>query len=471
MSAVSPSFRILPLVVAAALFMENMDGTIIATSLPAIAADLGTTPVSLKLAFTTYLLALTIFLPVSGWVADRFGARRVFRAAIVIFTAGSMACGFAHSLGWLVAARFVQGLGGAMMVPVGRVILLRSIPKADLVDAMAWLTIPALMGPLIGPPVGGFITTYFDWRWIFWMNLPFGLLALALATRFMPNHREKNVPALDVKGFVLSGLGLALSVFGLTVAGRGLVSGQTVAVMIVLGLIFVVLYIRHARVTPHPILDLKLLRVATYRISVMGGSLYRIGMGAIPFLLPLMLQLGFGLTPFQSGLITCASAAGAILMKFTAGRVIRALGFRPLLIGNGVLSVATIAVNGLFTPTTPFYVISGVLLLSGFFRSLQFTSLNAMAYSDIDNPAMSRATALFTTAQQLSLALGVAIAAYTLEGSLWAHGRHSLQVMDFTIAFFVVATMAAGSVLAYFRLPADAGASVSGRVPEAGSGA
>ncbi|HMT14982.1 MAG TPA: MFS transporter, partial [Aestuariivirga sp.] len=319
MPAVSPSFRILPLVVAAALFMENMDGTVIATSLPAIAADLGTTPVSLKLAFTTYLLALTIFLPVSGWVADRFGARRVFRAAIVIFTAGSMACGFAHSLGWLVAARFVQGMGGAMMVPVGRVILLRTVPKAELVDAMAWLTVPALIGPLIGPPVGGFITTYFDWRWIFWMNLPFGLLAVALATRFMPNLREKNVPALDVKGFILSGLGLALTVFGLTVAGRGLIANQSVAVMIVIGLILVALYIRHAKATPHPILDLKLLKVATYRISITGGSLYRVGMGAIPFLLPLMLQLGFGLTAFQSGLITCASAAGAILMKFTAG--------------------------------------------------------------------------------------------------------------------------------------------------------
>lgn len=469
MPAVSPSFRILPLVVAAALFMENMDGTVIATSLPAIAADLGTTPVSLKLAFTTYLLALTIFLPVSGWVADRFGARRVFRAAIVIFTAGSMACGFAHSLGWLVAARFVQGMGGAMMVPVGRVILLRTVPKAELVDAMAWLTVPALIGPLIGPPVGGFITTYFDWRWIFWMNLPFGLLAVALATRFMPNLREKNVPALDVKGFILSGLGLALTVFGLTVAGRGLIANQSVAVMIVIGLILVALYIRHAKATPHPILDLKLLKVATYRISITGGSLYRVGMGAIPFLLPLMLQLGFGLTAFQSGLITCASAAGAILMKFTAGRIIRALGFRPLLIANGILSVATIAVNGWFTPTTPVAVISGILLLSGFFRSLQFTSLNAMAYSDIDNPAMSRATALFTTAQQLSLALGVAIAAYALEGSLWAHGRQQLLPVDFTTGFLVVAAIAALSVLAYVRLPADAGAAVSGKVSTSGA--
>lgn len=469
MPAVSSSFRILPLVVAAALFMENMDGTVIATSLPAIAADLGTTPVSLKLAFTTYLLALTIFLPVSGWVADRFGARRVFRAAIVIFTAGSMACGFAHSLGWLVAARFVQGMGGAMMVPVGRVILLRTVPKAELVDAMAWLTVPALIGPLIGPPVGGFITTYFDWRWIFWMNLPFGLLAVALATRFMPNLREKNVPALDVKGFILSGLGLALTVFGLTVAGRGLIASQSVAVMIVIGLILVALYIRHAKATPHPILDLKLLKVATYRISITGGSLYRVGMGAIPFLLPLMLQLGFGLTAFQSGLITCASAAGAILMKFTAGRIIRALGFRPLLIANGILSVATIAVNGWFTPTTPVAVISGILLLSGFFRSLQFTSLNAMAYSDIDNPAMSRATALFTTAQQLSLALGVAIAAYALEGSLWAHGRQQLLPIDFTTGFLVVAAIAALSVLAYVRLPADAGAAVSGKVSTSGA--
>ncbi len=469
MPAVSPSFRILPLVVAAALFMENMDGTVIATSLPAIAADLGTTPVSLKLAFTTYLLALTIFLPVSGWVADRFGARRVFRAAIVIFTAGSMACGFAHSLGWLVAARFVQGMGGAMMVPVGRVILLRTVPKAELVDAMAWLTVPALIGPLIGPPVGGFITTYFDWRWIFWMNLPFGLLAVALATRFMPNLREKNVPALDVKGFILSGLGLALTVFGLTVAGRGLIANQSVAVMIVIGLILVALYIRHAKATPHPILDLKLLKVATYRISITGGSLYRVGMGAIPFLLPLMLQLGFGLTAFQSGLITCASAAGAILMKFTAGRSTPAAGPPRHPAAHRILAGETPPGARWFTPTTPVAVISGILLLSGFFRSLQFTSLNAMAYSDIDNPAMSRATALFTTAQQLSLALGVAIAAYALEGSLWAHGRQQLLPVDFTTGFLVVAAIAALSVLAYVRLPADAGAAVSGKVSTSGA--
>ncbi len=456
------SNRILPLVVAAALFMENMDSTVIATSLPAIAADLGTNPVSLKLAFTTYLLSLTVFLPISGWMADKYGSKLVFRVAIAIFTLASIACGFAPSLGWLVAVRGLQGLGGAMMVPVGRIILIRSIPKAELVNAMAWLTIPALIGPLLGPPIGGFITTYFHWRWIFWMNLPFGILGIVLATMFMPNTQQHDVPPLDGVGFVLSGLGLALTVFGLTVAGHELIAAPYVAAMTAAGIAFIVLYVRHARRVANPILDLKMFRVDTLRISITGGLFYRIAAGAVPFLLPLMLQLGFGFSPFQSGLITCSAALGAVIMKFGAGNILRRYGYRNLLIVNGVISCALMAAMGLFTPALPYLTMMVVLLLGGVSRSMQFTALNSIAYADVTTGQVARANGLYTVAQQLSLALGVAVAAAVLDFSQWWRGGVDLVQIDFAAAFFVVAAGGLASIWLFTKLPQDAGASLSG---------
>ncbi len=306
------------LIVAVALFMETMDSTVIATSLPAIAADLGEDPIALKLALTSYLLSLAVFIPVSGWMADRFGARTVFRAAIVVFTLGSAACGFAQGLGDFVLFRIVQGMGGAMMVPVGRLVILRSVPKAELISALAWLTVPALMGPVIGPPLGGFISTVFDWRWIFWINIPIGLLGIYLATRYIHNFREEKVPPLDVKGFFLSGIGLSGLAFGFTIIGQGLFPIEFVAGLLVVGAIGCTLYVRHALRTPAPLLDLRLLKIDTFYASVLGGFLFRIGVGATPFLLPLFFQLGFGMTPLQSGLLTFATAVGAIAMKTTA---------------------------------------------------------------------------------------------------------------------------------------------------------
>jgi EmrB/QacA subfamily drug resistance transporter len=456
--------RILPLTIAAALFMEQMDSTIIATSLPDIAKDLGTSPVSLKLAFTTYLLGLTVFLPISGWMADRFGAKTIFRLAILVFTAGSVSCGFAHSLEWLVFSRGVQGMGGAMMVPVGRIILLRSVPKAELLDAIAWLTIPALIGPVLGPPIGGYITTVYDWRWIFWLNLPFGLIALSLATWLMPNVKAEVPPPLDFKGFLLSGLGLSLSVFGLTVAGRGLFTGYQVIAMIIIGLLLLVAYWFHARRAAAPILDLKLMRFPSFRHSVIGGNVYRIAVGATPFLIPLMLQLGFGFSAFQSGLVTFGSAIGAVLMKFTVSPLVRRFGYRNLLIINGVLSCVMFAVKASFTATMPVVLMFGILLISGFLRSLQFSALNTLAYADIDNKDMSRANALYTVAQQLFLALGVAVAAFLLDARLWWYDRDTLVAGDFSFALLVVSAVSVFAFFSYVKLDAGAGASISGKV-------
>jgi EmrB/QacA subfamily drug resistance transporter len=459
----SAQSRILPLVIAAALFMEQMDSTIIATSLADIAADLGTSPVSLKLAFTTYLLGLTVFLPVSGWLSDTYGAKHIFRLAIVIFTAASVACGFANSLEWLVVARGLQGVGGALMVPVGRIILLRSVKKSELLDAIAWLTIPALIGPVIGPPIGGFITTAYDWRWIFWMNLPFGLLAFGLATWLMPEIKPEAPTKLDVKGFLLSGGGLTLAVLGLTVAGRGLFTGWEVLAMIAAGLLLLAAYVRHAARAAAPILDLRLMRVPTFRHSVIGGNLYRLVVGATPFLVPLMLQIGFGYTAFQTGLITCASAVGAFLMKFSVAPLVRRFGYRHLLILNGLLSCGFMASKGLFTAQTAFAVMFIVLLVTGFARSLQFSALNTLAYADMDNRDMARASALYTVLQQLFLALGVALAAFVLDARLWWSGRDTLLAADFSFAIIFLAALSTLAVFSYLRLAPDAGASISGR--------
>ena len=457
------SSRLIPLIIASALFMENMDSTVIATSLPAIARDLGTDPIVLKLAFTTYLLSLTVFIPISGWLADRFGARHVFRVAIAVFTIGSIACGLATSLGGLVAARGLQGIGGAMMVPVGRIILLRTVPKSELVDALAWLTIPALMGPLMGPPVGGFITDSFGWRWIFFMNLPFGILAIVLATALMPDTGVEEVPPLDWKGFLLSGLGLSAFIFGLTVMGRDLLPGWSPSILVGVGALFTALYVRHALQVENPILDLRLLRIETFRAGVTGGSLFRIGVGAVPFLLPLMFQLAYGMSAFESGLITFIAAAGAISMKLGAARMIRRFGFRRLLIVNGLLASLSIAVMGFLSASTPYVLALGLLFVGGFLRSLQFTALNAMSYADVDHAQTSYATGLYTVVQQLSLSLGVVLGAFVLEAAQWWRAEEVLTPMDFTIAFFTVAVCSTAAVLQFLALSPAAGEAVSGR--------
>ncbi len=454
---------LIPLIVACALFMENLDSTAISTALPAIAASLGENPLKLSLAITAYLFSLAVFIPISGWVADRFGARRVFRLAILVFMAGSVLCSFAGSLFGFVLARILQGMGGAMMVPVGRLVLLRTIAKADLVQAMAWLTVPALIGPVLGPPLGGFITTYLNWRWIFWINLPIGVLGIILVTRFIPDLREERSPPLDLLGFLLSAVGLVGLVFGFETIGRGLVPWSTTFLLLAVGVTGVGLYVLHASRILYPVIDLALLGIPTFRASVLGGFLFRIAIGATPFLLPLMLQVGFGLSPFNSGLLTFASAAGAMLMKLTAGPILKLFGFKRVLMANALIGAVFVGAIGLFTPDTPHLLILAVLLAGGFFRSLQFTSINTLGYADIERAQMSRATSFASMMQQLSLSVGVGTGALLLHLTVAARGSSQLLAGDFAPAFFAVALIAALSALVYLPLPADAGAEVSGR--------
>ncbi|MBS0461811.1 MAG: MFS transporter [Proteobacteria bacterium] len=454
--------RLLPLIVACALFIENMDSTAIATSLPMMARDLGTDPIALKLALTAYLLALAVFIPVSGWIADRFGARRTFMAAIGVFLLGSLACAACNSLETLVAARFVQGMGGALMVPVGRLVLLRAIPKSELVAAWSWLAIPALVAPVLGPPLGGFITTYFHWRWIFGINLPMGLLGIELARRYIPDVRE-DVKPLDWRGFALSGFGLALAMFGFSTLGRHLVSLPVALTCLLLGLAASIGYVVHARRHPHPLLDLRLFRLPTFRAGVLGGGVFRVGIGAIPFLLPLMLQLGFGLDPLHSGLLTFASAIGAIGMKTIATRVLKRLGFRDVLRFNALVCAAMLAGYGLFRSSTPHALIVGTLIVAGCFRSLQFTSLNAISFAEVEPAHMSQATSLSGMMQQFSLSLGVAVAGYALQLVGWVTGHAPTAAASFGPAFVIVGALSGVSAWWMWRLPVDAGQELAGR--------
>ena len=455
--------RLIPLIVATALFMENMDSTVIATSLPAIAADIGTSPLTLKLAITSYLLSLAVFIPASGWTADRFGARMVFSLAVAVFMIGSIGCALSSSVNHFVIARILQGAGGAMMTPVGRLVLLRSIDKSALVNAMAWVTVPALVGPVIGPPLGGFITTYFSWHWIFLINIPIGLIGIFMALRYIDPIRSEDPERFDLYGLVLAGIGLGGIAFGLSVAGLNLLPWTIVAALVVIGSISMTLYVIHARQTGSPVLDFSLLRLPTLRASIIGGFLFRLGIGALPFLLPLLMQVGFGLSPFQSGLVTFASAVGAMGMKTLAARIIRTFGFRNIMVVNAIVSSLFLAASALFTASTPLLLIMIILVVGGFFRSLQFTAINTVAYAEVEPAQMSRATTLVSVNQQLAISAGVAVGAFSVEATMMLRHVSELSAAEFPPAFIVVAIISAASTYFFWQMPDDAGHEISGR--------
>jgi EmrB/QacA subfamily drug resistance transporter len=455
--------RLVPLIVAVALFMENMDSTVISTSLPAIAADIGSSPLELKLAITSYLLALAIFIPASGWMADRYGARTIFRTAIAVFMLGSISCALSQTLSHFVVARFFQGMGGAMMSPVGRLVLIRTVGRQNLVDAMSLLTMPALIGPMLGPPLGGFITTYATWHWIFLINLPIGLVGIFLVTRFVENVRADTVEPFDFVGMALVGLGVGGLAFGLTVTGINFVPWSVIAALIAGGSAATFAYIIHARRVPAPVIDLSLFKLRTFRAGVGGGFIFRVGAGALPFLLPLLLQIGFGRTPFQSGMITLSTAAGAMMMKWAVPRILRQVGFRNALTWNSLVASLMLMACAAFTATTPVAAMVAVLLLGGFFRSLQFTSVNTIAFAEIEPQRMSRATALVAVAQQLSQSVGVAVGALVVETVLRFRGHGTLNADDFPPAFIVVGLIAASSTFLFATMPPDAGADMAKR--------
>ncbi len=454
--------RLTAVIVASALFMQNLDSTVIATALPAMARAFGADPVHMSAALTSYLLSLAVFIPASGWMADRFGARTVFRAAIAVFTLGSVLCGQASGLGFLIAARILQGMGGAMMVPVGRLLLLRAVAKTELVAAMAWLAVPAMIGPVIGPPLGGLMVSYASWRWIFYINVPIGIFGIIFVSLFIADVREDVPEKFDGRGLLLSGVCLAAIMAGLENLGRGVISAEASLGLIAAGLIAGLLYLRHARRCPRPVLDLTLFAIPSFGLSVASGTLFRIGVGAVPFLLPLMIQIGFGRSAAASGAITFAAAAGALVMKPATQRALKRFGFRQTLIWNGALAASLLGATAALRPTWPLAAIYALLLLGGLFRSLQFTAYNTLAYADIPRPRMSAATSLYSTIQQLSLTFGVAVGAAMLEVGQAIGGHATPTLGDFSWAFLAVAAASALGLIFAARLAPDVGAEMSG---------
>ena len=449
--------RSMPLILATALFMENMDSTVIATSLAAIAEDIGTDPISLKLALTAYLVALAIFIPISSWMADRFGARNVFRAAMLVFMCGSVACAFSSSLGTFVGARFVQGMGGAMMGPVARLVLVRATPRHKLVDAMAWLTIPALIGPIVGPPFGGFLTTFFSWHWIFIINVPIGLLGIALVSLVLPNEVRNAPRRIDRKGFVLAGSAFALFAFGCSVVSLPAVPPLYGAVAAAAGIGLGAIYVRHALRTEYPLLDLRLLQFPVFRTSIVAGTFFRLGQGATPFLFPLRLQLSFGMTPFESGMVTFAGAIGALAAKFVANWLFARFGFKyPLVIATAV-SAAGIVAMGTYVPGTPIPLILAVLVFTGFWQSVFWTGSNAFVFADIEDKDAGQANVISQVWGQLMFAMGVALGGGILELTHKLRGGGGIELADFHVAFYAVAAVGFIATLLFLRLPDNAG--------------
>jgi EmrB/QacA subfamily drug resistance transporter len=453
-------------IVAAAFFMGNLDGTVIVTALPAIAGDFGVEPVALSIGVTAYLLALAAVLPASGWVADRYGTRNVFAAALLVFTLASVLCAMAESLYPFVAARVLQGVGGALMAPVGRLAVLRNTKNSELLQAIATITWPALVAPVLGPPLGGFITQYASWEWIFLLNLPIGLAGLVLTMIYIPNHRGERRIRFDLLGFVLSATGLVLLLAGLENVAHGGARAILAAGMAVAGALIGWIAIRHFRKAAAPLVDLEPLGGRIFAVTAVGaGMLVRIAINATPFLMPLAFQLGFGLDPLTSGLLVLAYMGGNLVMKSVTTPTLRRFGFRNVLVVNAGIIAASIGAMALLGPTTPIAAVVVLLFGAGLVRSMQFTSLTSLSFSEVPQRLRAAGSTLFSTAQQVSQTLGIALGASLLTLSQTLRGADSVALADFRSAFIVTGLIALVSMFGFLKLPADAGAEVSGHRP------
>src|SRR6202522_1743409 len=451
--------------IAGAFFMENLDGSIIATALPQMARSFHSSAVSLNLGITAYLLTLAVFIPISGWVADRFGARSVFAAAIATFTLSSLLCGAAHTLTQFTLMRILQGIGGAMMVPVGRLIVLRATPKEKLTQAIAYITWPGLTALVIGPPLGGFITTYASWHWIFFLNLPIGIAALVLTLLWVENVRAGDKHGFDWLTFLLAGFASAGAVYGIEKLGSEGVPWQLPGVVLALSVLSGVAAVVVAHSHPATsLIDLESMKLKTYSLSVYGASAFRVAVSVLPCLLPLMFQIAFGLNAFRSGLYLLALFAGDLSMKAFVIQALRRFGFRRILLVNGVITAASMMLCATLTPATPPLLIVAILFFHGAFRSMEFTCMTTLAYTEIPASRMSRANGFLSAVMQLSMGMGVAVGAITLR--LVAHARgHSAaapQLRDFHFAILFTAFIALGPVFDSLGLPPDAGAATSG---------
>ena len=460
-----PPSTLVALLVAGAFFMENLDGTVIATALPQMAQTFGVGPVDLNVGMTAYMLTLAVFIPVSGWVADRLGARTVFASAIGLFTFASILCGISNGLLEFTAARVLQGIGGALMVPVGRLVVLRTTEKKDLVRSIAYITWPGLAAPVIGPPVGGFITTYSSWRWIFYLNVPLGIIGIALALMWIKNAPGQS-KRFDWLGFALAGSACTSIMYSLELLGQQNVRWATAGWFLAYGVAAGSAAVWHMLRTAHPLIQFDALKQRTFAVVIWGGSLFRLAISVSPFLLPLMFQIAFGLSAFQSGLLVLAMFAGNLSMKAATTFILRRFGFRRVLIVNGLITAALIASFTTLSPNTPLALMVVLLFAHGLSRSMQFTCVSTMAFVDVSQAQMSSANSFFTVMTQMSMGMGVAVGAVALRLAAWLRGgpASAPTLRDFHVAFGMVSIVAVLAVVDCLSLERDAGAEVSGHL-------
>lgn len=454
------------LLVAGAFFMEFIDGTVIATALPDMAKSFGVQAVDLNIGISAYLITLAVLIPASGWIADRFGARKIFTLALTIFTLASVLCALSTTLESFLAMRILQGVGGALMVPVGRLAVLRTTPKHQLITAIATLTWPALVAPIIGPPLGGFITSYANWRWIFFINVPLGLLAIALALRFIPTIRDDDRRPFDLPGFIATAISMVSLVYAMELLGAQHPEGVLTIALLALGVGTFAFSLRHFRRADYPMIRLDAMQVPTFRVTMYGGSLFRASISAVPFLLPLMFQVGFGMNAFQAGSLVLAVFVGNLTIKPATTPLIRWLGFKKLLLINGALNILALLACALLTPTTPVWLVLLVLYLGGVFRSIQFTGISTLAFADVPSAQMSYANTLFSTATQLAVGLGISLGAIGIRiganVSEWL-GINAIPGISFRLAFVAIALICLIGMVDTLRLAKNAGSAVSVR--------
>ncbi len=455
--------RLLPWLVAVAFFMQSLDTTILNTAVPAIAKAMDVTPLSTKAVLASYTLALAVFIPISGWMADRFGTRRVFASAIGLFTIGSILCGIATSIEMLVACRVIQGAGGAMMVPVGRMTLARTFAKPDLVRAMSFVAIPSLIGPMVGPVAGGLIVAYLHWSVVFFVNVPVGLLGLYFVRRYLPDYREEQTHPLDMIGLILFGGGIALLSYVLEVFGDHTHGPTEILIMLAIAAALLAGYGLRAATTAFPLLNLSLFRIRTFRAAVSGGFFTRLGLGGIPFLFPLLYQIGLGFTPVQSGLLVLPQAVASLGMKSLMPRILATLGYRNVLVGNTIMCGVMIMSFATVGMDTPIWRIVLQAFALGFFTSTQYTSMNTLVYADVSGAQTSGASTIASTGQQLAISFGVASAAL-IAAIFVPHDQHSHPtaiVHGVQQAFLVLGVMTIASSVVFMELRKDDGDTMS----------
>lgn len=458
--------RRVALIVAIAFFMQLLDSTIISTSLPQMGASFGVPAVAMSIGITVYMLTMAVFVPLSGWLADRFGARNIFLVAIALFTLASLACGFSGNLTEFVAARAVQGLGSALMTPVGRILVLRNASKSELLNATALITWPALFAPVVGPVLGGIITTALSWHWNFFINIPLGAIGLALVARFIPGDREADPKPLDWPGFALTSAGLASMLYGLERIAHPEDGVVPTVLLIAAGVFIDWLAVRHLLRARHPLLDLSSFKVLTFAISTLSaGTIFRVAINATPFLLPLLFQVGFGLSPIDAGMMILAYFLGNLGMKTVTTPTLRRFGFRRVLVINGLIASASIMACAAISPRTPQALVIALMLIAGLSRSMQFTALNTLAFADVAASQRSSAATLSSMLQQVAMLFGVAVAAAILNLSRIARDRTALDLVDFRSAFLVIGAIGLVASFRFLALSHAAGAEVSGHAP------